>query len=107
MQLLATVAAIRAKDIAGQTLGVHAHEGIPFRFDIAHDQCHVALTVEFIFKGEGLEDTEDSGKMGVCHLLDERFLLESEADQIFNRGYFEAMSAAKLLELGASCHGPI
>ena len=43
VQLLAAVAAFRSEDIAGQALGMDAHQHGFFRRDIAHDQSDVVF----------------------------------------------------------------
>ena len=93
LELLAAVAAQRVEDVAGEALGVHAHEHVLLARDLAPDHRHVVLVVHERAVADHVEVAELRGQLGLDHALDELVVAAPVGDQVGDRDHLQAVLA--------------
>ena len=96
LELLAAVAAQRVEDIAGEALGVHAHEHVLRSLDVALDERDVVLAVEHRAVADRDEVAERRRQPGRDDALDELLGAPPVGDQVGHRDHLQAVAGAVL-----------
>ena len=104
LELLAAIAAQRVEDVAGQALGVDAHEHVVDARDVALDQRDVVLVVHQRAVADGGEVAEAGRQARLDHALDELVVPAPVGDQVGDRDHLQVVLAAVALEVGDAGH---
>jgi hypothetical protein len=106
-ELQATVAAQRVEDVAGEALGVHAHQDRPVTGDVAHDQGQVDAVVNRGLIGDRRELAELGGQPGVGDAPHELLAVRAVLDEVLDGDHLEAEAAGQVVELGQPGHATL
>ncbi len=107
LELLAAVAAQRVEDVAGQALGVHAHEDVRLARDVALDHGDVVLAVDQRAEADGGELAERGRQDRLGHALDQPLGALAVGDQVGHGDHLQLVALAVLDEVGHARHGPV
>ena len=91
-ELLAAVAAQRVEDVAGEALGVHAHEHVGLPGDVALDERDVVLLVDERAVADGLELPEGRRQAGGDDAFDEPVVAPPVGDQVGDRDHLQPVA---------------
>ena len=105
LELLAAVAAQRVEDVAGEALGVHAHEHVVRAGDLALDERDVVLVVdERAVADDGRTSPKPVGSRRRDDALDELVVAAAVGDQVGDRDHLQPVPGAVALEVRHARH---
>ena len=104
VELLAAVASLAAEDVAGEALGVDAHEGGSFGVDVPHCEGDVLGWVDVAAVCDASELAPAGGKSGFGDPFHERFAAESVGDHVCDGDDWDVVFLCDLLKLRATGH---
>ncbi len=107
LELLAAVAAERMEDVAGQALGVDAHEHVLGSFDLAADERDVVLAGQLLAECDRLELAVRGRQMNRRRALDELLVAAPVFDEIGDGDQLDVVTLAELDEVGDARHRPV
>ena len=108
LELLAAVAAERVEDVAGEALGVDAHEHVLLAGDLALHERDVVLAGQRLAEGDGreLRRRRSAGRTDVI-ALDELLVAAPVLDQVGDRDHLQPVRGAVLDQVGHARHRPV
>ena len=106
-KLASTVAAARAEDIAGETLGVHPDQRRVDRSQIAADERDVLTSVHMVAEPDGSEVSGVQRQSRAAHSLDEPLGTTPVGDEVGDRQHGQPVARGELQQLGEPCHRPV
>ena len=104
MQLIATVAAHRAKDITRRTRGVHTHQNRFLRGHVALDQGNVLQAIALLAERNQAEVPVEGRHIHLLALLHNRLLLQAVGDQVSDRNQLDIVLVSHLTQLRQASH---
>jgi len=107
LELVAAIAPLRAEDITGQALGMHANENQPAGRDITHGQREVGTGIERICIRRDPELAVPRGQPCRRATAHQGFRLAAVGDQIGDRDNPDAMPGGKPLQVRHAGHRPV
>src|SRR6266850_2037759 len=103
----AAVARSGTEDVAGQAMGMDAHQGRLRAFEIAAHQRDVLVVVHIAGVRDHAEIAKARGQDGFRDAANVAFMLHAVADQVRNREHFQIVFLAKFNELRHAGHGAV
>src|SRR6266478_3794262 len=103
----AAVARGGTEDVAGQAMGMDAHQGRLRSFEIAAHQRDVLVVVHIAGVRDHAEIAKARGQDGFRDAANVAFMLHAVADEVRHREHFQIVFLAKLNELWHAGHGAI
>ena len=107
MQLLATLAAHRAEDVARGTAGVYAYKDGLAVSDVTLDQCDMLETIALLLEGDEAEVAPLRGHGDLFTTLYDALRAEAVGDEILDGDDLQAEALSDLPQLGKAGHRTI
>ena len=104
VQLLAAVAALRAEDIAGETLRVHAHEGGFAAVDLTHAESDMLVVRAAGPVADQVEGAVDGGQGGLGDALDQLLGAQAVLDDLLNADHLDLVALGEADQFGQPRH---
>src|SRR5690606_17340993 len=105
--LEAAVAPQGVEGVAGEALGVHAHEHRFVRGDVAHRQHDVLVAPDLVDVAVDRELAELGGQRGRGDALDEALALQAVGDEVGDGPDLQAVPRGELADRGQAHHGAV
>ena len=106
-ELIAAVAAIRTKDIAGQTRRMHPHQHFVVLGDLAHHHGDVLLAGDIALVGVHPEFAVRRGQARGCQAAHVLLVLHPVVDDVGDRDDLQAMADGELIQVRQPGHGAV
>src|ERR671937_1770884 len=107
LELLAAVAAQRVEHVAGEALGMDAHEHVLGSVDLALDERDVVLARQLLAEGNRREIPVGRRQLHRRHALDEPLVAAAVLDQVGDGDELQPMPLAIRNQVGDAGHRPV